>query len=427
MKKNGFLDSIRVASPCTEDWSEMRGSEKVRFCEHCAHEVNNLSAMTRKEAMRLVKKSEGGICVRYVKNPETNAPVFAEKLYQITRRAGLAAAGVLGASLTLSTLAYAQGGTVPAPTEQTTVEKTGKKQSDRDKTESKTGTISGAVTDVGGAVIGGAQITLINQTTNESRSTSSSSSGEGLYEFNNVAAGTYRLESEAVNFRKQIRTNIAFDGQSETKIEVSLDASETIALMGVVAIAAEYEQPLLRAVSDENFEEVRDFIAKGANVNAKDKNYGEATALHVAVDGGNPEIVKYLLDMGAKINARDKQRRTPLMSIDYDATPELVRMLLDHRAKVNAADAEGNTALIFAAEYENDGVLRVLIDAGANVNAQNRKGKTALMAAAENDNYANVKTLLEAGADPRLRDADGETALDLTDDEKIRDLLKAQE
>lgn len=422
MKKNGFLDSIRVASPCTEDWDEMRGSEKVRFCGHCAHEVNNLSAMTRKEAMRLVKKSEGGICVRYIKNPETNAPVYAEKLYQITRRAGFAAAGVLGASLTLSTLAYAQGGmTALAPTGQTAAEKAGEKQSDKDKTGSKTGTISGTITDPNGAVIPNVSLKLLNEQTGESRNTTGNE--EGFYEFRDVSAGTYKIVAMAYAGFKGAEVNaIQVSENADRKVDVSMTVA-SFALMGVVA-SVEYEQPLLNAVSNEDFEQVKDLIAKGANVNAKDKNYGEATALHVAVDGGNMEIVKYLLDMGAKINARDQQRRTPLMSIDFDATPQLVRMLLDHRAKVNAADAKGNTPLILAAEYGNDEILRVLLDAGADVNARNKEGRTALMAAAEYDIYANVKILLEAGADPRPRDEDGKTALDLTDDEKIRDLLK---
>ncbi|HLM01596.1 MAG TPA: ankyrin repeat domain-containing protein, partial [Pyrinomonadaceae bacterium] len=370
--------------------------------------------------------SAGRICVRYVKNPETGAPVFAEKLYQITRRAGRAAAGVLGASLTLSTLSYAQGGAIarvpPSSAEKTSAEKSGKKQSDTDRNESKTGAISGTVTDPVGAVIPGAQITLLNQATNETRTTISND--EGFYEFKNVAADIYRLESKAVNFRTDVRVNIGVDGQSKVEINIPLKISGQIEQMGVVAVM-EYEQPLLSVAADENFEAVKDLIARGANVNAKDKNYGAATALHVAVDMGNAEIARYLLDMGAKINARDKERRTPLMSIDSDASPELVRMLLDYRARVNAFDVGGNTPLMLAAQYENAEVLRVLLDAGANLNAQNKEGKTALMLAAENDCYANVEALLEAGANVALRDRDGDTAMDLAGDEKIQSLLKS--
>ncbi|HEX8251360.1 MAG TPA: ankyrin repeat domain-containing protein [Pyrinomonadaceae bacterium] len=424
MKKNGFLDSIRVASECSEDWEEMSGNETVRFCRHCAFEVNNLSALKRKQALRLVRESEGRICVRYVKHPETNAPVFAEKLYQITRRAGIAA-GVLGASLTLSTLAYAQGEavnlSVKAP-----VETSGENQSDRDKTESPTGAISGTATDPNGAVVPNVAVKLSNGKTGESRTATTDENG--FYEFKNLSPETYKIVTEATaGFAAYEVQEVQVSENANVKVDLSMTLRPISFTMGMVALSyVEYQQPLLKAISNENFEEVKDLIAKGADVNAKDKNYGESTALHVAVENGNREIAKYLLDMGAKINARDRQRRTPLMSIDDDAKPELVRMLLDHRAKVNAFDAEENTALIFAAQCENAEILRVLIDAGARINAQNKEGETALMLAAENDYYANVEALLEAGADVHLRDKEGNTALDLTDDEKIRNLLKSR-
>lgn len=436
MKKNNFLDSIRVASPCTQDWNEMSGNDKVRFCEHCALEVNNLSAMKRKEAMRLVRESEGRICVRYVKNPETNAPVFAEKLYQITRRAAVAA-GVLGASLTLSTLVYAQDKPISI-SQKTQVETSAENQTDKNDTESPTGTISGIITDSSGAVVPNATVTVSNEKTNETRA--ATADDKGFYEFKNIAAGTYKLEAGAgAGFTAVEITGIEISGETQFRQDISLSASESVVIevtadgaafgattMGVISVVS-FREPLLSAVSAEDFDEVKNLIARGAKVNAKDKNYGNSTALHVAVDMGNMEIAKFLLDMGAKINARDRNRRTPLMAIDSDATPELVRMLLDHRAKINAFDAAGNTALIIAAEYENAEVLRVLLDAGANIDAQNKEGKTALMMAAENGYYDNVKVLLEAGADASLSDKDGKTALDLSGDggETIQELLKS--
>ena len=421
MKKNGFLDSIRVASPCAEDWDAMSGSDKIRFCEHCAFEVNNLSALTRKEALRVVRKSEGRICARYVKNPETNAPVFAEKLYQITRRAGIAA-GVLGASLTLSTLAYAQNSAVTVnAVQKIQVEASGENQADKNKTESPTGTgtISGTATDSTGAIIPNLPvIKLVNDKTGEARTTTSND--DGFYEFKDVPAGEiYKIIAEAyAGFAAYEVQNVQVVENTFNKVDLPMTTTVS-GTMGFV-IFVEYEQPLLKAVSN-----VKDLIAKGANVNGKDENYGSSTALHAAVEIDNMEIAKFLLDMGAKINARDTNRRTPLMSVNSDTPPELVRMLLDHRAKVNAFDTEGNTALIIAAQYENAETLRVLLDAGANVNAQNKEGKTALMLAAENDHYASVEALLEAGADAHLRDEDGKTALDLSDDEKIQNLLKS--
>ena len=82
----------------------MIGNDQVRFCEHCQLHVNDLSAMTRHEAMRLVARSQGRLCVRYVQLPGggvlTRAP---ERLYRIGRRVSRLAAGAFTATLTLST------------------------------------------------------------------------------------------------------------------------------------------------------------------------------------------------------------------------------------------------------------------------------------------------------------------------------------
>lgn len=59
------LGRVRVAAPCEEDWDEMRGDERVRFCSRCSWNVYNLSAMTRREAERLVVGAEGRLCVRF--------------------------------------------------------------------------------------------------------------------------------------------------------------------------------------------------------------------------------------------------------------------------------------------------------------------------------------------------------------------------
>ena len=106
MPKKSFIDAIEVKKPCSENWDEMTGNEKVRFCSHCSKSVNNISEMSRKEAMRLVRRSEGRLCVRYEVHPKTHLPVFSAKFGRIARQTGVAA-GVLGASLALANGVYA--------------------------------------------------------------------------------------------------------------------------------------------------------------------------------------------------------------------------------------------------------------------------------------------------------------------------------
>lgn len=59
-----LLESIKIASPCTASWDEMKGDERVRYCGHCEKNVYNLSGMERDEAEKLVRERSTEICVR---------------------------------------------------------------------------------------------------------------------------------------------------------------------------------------------------------------------------------------------------------------------------------------------------------------------------------------------------------------------------
>lgn len=65
------LDRVRIAAPCEAEWDEMRGDERVRFCQRCSLNVYNLSSMTRREAERLVTRTEGArLCVRFYRRKD---------------------------------------------------------------------------------------------------------------------------------------------------------------------------------------------------------------------------------------------------------------------------------------------------------------------------------------------------------------------
>lgn len=430
MSKSEFLKQIEVKNHCTQDWDEMTGNDEVRFCSHCSFSVNNLSAMTRKKALKIVRESEGRICVRYVQNPVDKTPLFADRLYQITRRAGIAA-GVLGASLSLSTMTYAQGEPrlIVSETEILQTEKT-----DEDKTESAAASLSGTIIDSQGNFASGVSVTLTNLKSNEIFY--AETNRDGFYEFKKVSAGIYRLavlnekgnaqiESFEIQEASENRQDLALVPVVNAEIISGLPSGVSFITMGLVVSTIVYENPLSLAVSNDDIEEVKNLIAKGADVNGRENNSKNTTPLFLAVENGNAEIVETLLNFGAKINARDDEKRTPLMKLDEDATPELVRLLIKHGAKVNLTDKQGNTALSLAVEYGRAEVLQELISNGADVNAQNNKGMTALMRAAYDDNLEKVKILLLAGANVNLKNKEGETAFEQTTDEDVEKLLES--
>ena len=97
-----LLDRVHVAAPCSADWAEMPGDERVRFCDRCSLNVYNLSAMTRREAERLVVRSEGRLCVRFYRRRDgttltQNCPVGLRALKRrVSRTASAAAAAAIG-------------------------------------------------------------------------------------------------------------------------------------------------------------------------------------------------------------------------------------------------------------------------------------------------------------------------------------------
>jgi hypothetical protein len=59
------LDNIRIASPCSADWNNMYGNDRMRHCGDCKLNVYNLSGMSREAAENLVMNAEGRLCVRF--------------------------------------------------------------------------------------------------------------------------------------------------------------------------------------------------------------------------------------------------------------------------------------------------------------------------------------------------------------------------
>ncbi len=60
-------NDLRIATPCTLDWTKMTPAEGGRFCGDCKKVVRNLSSMTEREARALLRTAgDGDLCVRYV-------------------------------------------------------------------------------------------------------------------------------------------------------------------------------------------------------------------------------------------------------------------------------------------------------------------------------------------------------------------------
>jgi len=414
MSIENLFDKLTIDTPCTEDWNEMLGTDKVRFCSHCELSVHDFAQLTAKQAQRIIRKSNGRLCVRYVQRP---ASKNARVLHLIGRRASRIAAGAVGATLSISSAATA----VPLQTQFVQINRN-QATAGRNFTMAaavvSTGMIIGTVYDPNGAVITNAAVTLGNAQTDFAGS--SLTNGEGQYKFDSLEPGVYKLKFEANGFTTAVVTEIRLSESDERTVnctltvativeEVTIEGGDTApVLMGAVAIRQPTE-PLVKAAQTDDLNLVREALVGRTDANAHDEDT-DSTPLEFAIRNANREMVQLLLGAGANVNTRDRSGQTVLMMLGEKITADIVWDLVNSGGKVNLRDEDGDTALGNAAEINNLDVLKVLLDAGAKVNTRNNDGVTPLMRAASEGLVNNVRALILAGADINTRDSDGKTA-----------------
>jgi hypothetical protein len=318
----------------------MHGNDQVRFCDHCATRVHDLSEMTAEAAMKLVEKSQGELCVRFIENPD-GSPMMkdapAERLTPGFRLPipGLAA-GVLTAALTL-----------------------------------------------------GAGVTKADAQSSAAIVRADRPVADGQDE------PRPRVKMGKVACVPPTRRWIGHDDGRARLVEAFEEANPD------GDFDEFYGQELFEAVEAEELDRVQELLAAGFSPNLTNR-YGD-TPLILAADlyfenGG--EVVEKLLKAGADPSQANRFGVTPLMyAVLRDS--QTAEMLVNAGANVNAADDNGRTALMYAAFEGKFDDVQTLIRAGADVNARDTEGKTVLGYAiarggAEEDATGNFKKIMKS-------------------------------
>ena len=143
-------------------------------------------------------------------------------------------------------------------------------------------------------------------------------------------------------------------------------------LLSVTIVLANESLPLHNAARSGDIESLQLHLKQGADPNRKDKGSNKFTALHVAVEHGQVEIARLLLDNGAKVNAQGENDWTALHVAAQHGQVEIAGLLLDNGAKINAWSTwNGLRAPLFVAVEQNQvDVVRLLLERGAKPNRE---------------------------------------------------------
>lgn len=221
------------------------------------------------------------------------------------------------------------------------------------------------------------------------------------------------------------------------QVKALLDAG----LSPAVAGTATQSPPLVLAVVTKQHGIARQLIASGAAPDARHATYYNATALMLAVNNRDQEMVKLLLQAGANVNLTDKAGDSALNWATFYGDAAIAELLLAHKIDAtlfghgNALDVamrRGHQQLVeryvdylgkrrsVTPEYRrlfdavaasDSAALKAALANGADVRATDPTGRSALGLAARRGDVAMVRALLDAGADIDAPDPIGFTPL----------------
>ncbi|XP_060576349.1 transient receptor potential cation channel subfamily A member 1-like [Ruditapes philippinarum] len=148
------------------------------------------------------------------------------------------------------------------------------------------------------------------------------------------------------------------------------------------------------------------------------------SALHLAVQNYQMEVIDLLIENGAEINMQNNTNYTPLHMAVIGGQINIVNQLLDKGADIEARDGDHMTPVHRCAMYGKKDVLEVLLQKGANCNARTSEQMTPLLVASWKGHAAVVEYLLLHKAKVTATDSCMRTALHWTVDQGHYNILQ---
>ena len=194
-QKEKSLDRLYVSSPCNADWETMPGDERVRFCSQCHLNVYNISALTRKQAEKLIAETEGRLCAKLYRRQDgtiitRDCPIGIRAIKRrVSNVANAALAAIIGIFAN-QTSVWAEDGHKDCKHYTARIIRSQRTQTP--------GLILGTVYSEIKEGIPDSKVTIVNEETK--REYTSVTNGEGKYRFSSLPAGSYSIVVESSGF-----------------------------------------------------------------------------------------------------------------------------------------------------------------------------------------------------------------------------------
>lgn len=173
---------------------------------------------------------------------------------------------------------------------------------------------------------------------------------------------------------------------------------------------------LIQAVRKKSLVTVQRLLAANGDVNEKIRDF-DVTALMIAAEGGDLDMVKELLTHKPDVNAETTEGMTALKYAARAGKLDVVNVLLDAQANIDfiGSDRERKSAETLARIFKCPNDIDKYTLRNRERKELNKSQKTALMHAAQAGHLHIVELLLRRGADANMKDSSKYwTALGLT-------------
>ncbi|NWT92834.1 RIPK4 kinase, partial [Urocynchramus pylzowi] len=255
-----------------------------------------------------------------------------------------------------------------------------------------------------------------------SRSSSESklaSSDKRLSGVSSVDSAFSSRGSLSLSFERESSGNdIGTTDIQKRKLTEAILSGDTSKLMKIlqpqdVDIVLDGNSSLLHLAVEAGQEEcVKWLLLYNANPNLTNKK--GSTPLHIAIEKKFKSIVELIMARKINVNAKDEDQWTALHFAAQNGDDFSTKMLLDKNASLNEVDFEGRAPIHIACQYGQENIVRILLRRGVNVNIKGKDSWVPLHYAAWQGHLPIVKLLAkQRGADVNVQTVDGRTSLHL--------------